>query len=225
MATAIHSASPQRPDLSRSVALGLAVAVNLAALGALTVLQPDWQMPLTAKPAPKVFEVDFIRELPPVPEMPLTPPRPEMPPVAVAPVPPVTAPVDFVVSSDFATPTEALPALEYEMSSAGSDFALPAMPVLPDRDAGVAVADPSPPPYPVTAIRGRHEGTVILLVQVGVDGSTQDVRVVRSSGHRELDRSAVEHVTRSWSFQPAIRDGKPAAARVRVPIEFSLRTR
>ncbi len=224
MATAIHLASPQRPDLSRSVALGLAVAFNLAAIGALTVLQPDWQMPIAVKREPVVFEANIILDPPPIPEMPLTPPRPELTPVAVAPVEPAIAPVDIVASTDLATPTEALTAPEFELSSP-MDFAPASRSVLPDRDAGVALADPSPPPYPVTAIRGRHEGTVILLVQVGADGSTQDVRVVRSSGHRELDRSAVEHVTRSWSFQPAIRDGKPAPARVRVPIEFSLRTR
>ena len=58
-------------------------------------------------------------------------------------------------------------------------------------------------------------------MQVSRDGVPIDVSVDDRSGNREFDRSALQAV-RQWRFQPALRDGKPVAATVRVPVEFAL---
>jgi len=47
------------------------------------------------------------------------------------------------------------------------------------------------------------------------------VTVEKSSRNRDLDRAAME-AARKWRFNPSIRDGQPAAGRVRVPVDFSL---
>ncbi|MCD9005384.1 energy transducer TonB [Luteimonas sp. XNQY3] len=54
------------------------------------------------------------------------------------------------------------------------------------------------------------------------DGRPMDVRLHRSSGHRELDRAAMRHVQRHWTFQPAMRDGVAVEAIGLVPIAFDL---
>lgn len=55
-----------------------------------------------------------------------------------------------------------------------------------------------------------EQGEVRLDVHVGSDGAVLDVRLRRSSGSPELDRSAVETVRR-WRFKPATVDGRSVA--------------
>lgn len=94
---------------------------------------------------------------------------------------------------------------------------VPAQPA--DRDAR-PVAQPEIP-YPPAAARSREEGSLVLLVQVDADGRPGEVTVETRSGSRDLDRAAQQAV-RDWKFEPAIRDGKPVASAVRVPIDFTL---
>lgn len=89
----------------------------------------------------------------------------------------------------------------------------------PDRDA-FASSHPTPA-YPGVAQRAGNQGVVLLQVDVGADGLPVAVEVARSSGSRELDHAAIEAV-QAWAFEPAVRDGKPAASRVQVPVEFRL---
>lgn len=81
--------------------------------------------------------------------------------------------------------------------------------------------DNPPPEYPLSAIERRVEGTVLLRVHVGRDGSVARVEIARSSGHRVLDAEAVRAV-RHWRFVPATRTGKPIATTVRLPVRFEL---
>lgn len=121
--------------------------------------------------------------------------------------------------------------------------ALTAAPLTPVEDLG---SDPQPPPaspsvagaqteqlpkpfpqnpvpeYPEELRRLRITGTVWLRVTVEADGSVRRVSVERSSGHPQLDASAVAAVER-WRFEPARRLGVPVALEVRVPITFTLR--
>jgi protein TonB len=76
-----------------------------------------------------------------------------------------------------------------------------------------------PPRYPPAALRDRASGTVVLRVQVGVDGVPTDVEIVRSSRSRPLDRAAATAV-RDWRFRPAQRDGQAVPGVVQVPINF-----
>ncbi|MGB6144596.1 MAG: energy transducer TonB, partial [Rhodanobacter sp.] len=78
------------------------------------------------------------------------------------------------------------------------------------------------PPYPPMAARQRHEGTVTLLILVGLDGSPKSVEVEKSSGYRELDRAAKDWVMRHWKFNPEVKAGKKVEGYARVPINFNL---
>ena len=78
------------------------------------------------------------------------------------------------------------------------------------------------PPYPVVARRLGMEGVVLLDVLVAPDGSAADVRLARSSGHQQLDDSAVRTVRERWRFIPARRNGAAVESRVTVPIRFRL---
>lgn len=74
------------------------------------------------------------------------------------------------------------------------------------------------PTFPAD-LRGRKiEGLVTLTFTVDVDGKVQEPRVEKST-HPSFDRPALEAV-RKWKFEPALRAGKRAACRMRVPIRF-----
>src|SRR5690606_32454384 len=66
----------------------------------------------------------------------------------------------------------------------------------------IAVASVTPPRYPAVAMRRGLEGTVVLRVMIDASGVPEAVRIERSSGHRELDRAAREHVLAAWRFHP-----------------------
>lgn len=82
-----------------------------------------------------------------------------------------------------------------------------------------AIAVP-PPLYPKEAAKAGIGGTVTLIVSVAVDGSASDVRVEKPSPDPRLDAMAVQQA-RTWRFTPKIKDGKPIASRVRVPVTFT----
>lgn len=78
-----------------------------------------------------------------------------------------------------------------------------------------------PPEYPVDAARKRQEGWVELEFTVGVDGRVTDVSVARAQPSRVFDREAVRAI-QQWTFEPALRDGRPVSSPVRRRIEFKL---
>jgi protein TonB len=65
------------------------------------------------------------------------------------------------------------------------------------------------------------EGTVVLRLAVGTDGTPTNVRVSKSSGHTTLDEAAVAHVRRA-RFSPALEDGEPVAATITFRVKFRL---
>ncbi|HEY8078361.1 MAG TPA: TonB family protein, partial [Labilithrix sp.] len=69
-------------------------------------------------------------------------------------------------------------------------------------------------PYPAG---GSGEAIVTVEVVVGPDGSVLDAKAL--SENEPFSSAAVEAV-KTWSFEPATRDGKPMAARIRVEIAF-----
>lgn len=79
----------------------------------------------------------------------------------------------------------------------------------------------SPPRYPAEALASRVEGTVILRVLVGLDGSPSQVEIDRSSGDLRLDEAARAKVS-DWRFNPASKAGEPVEGWVQVPVTFSL---
>lgn len=78
------------------------------------------------------------------------------------------------------------------------------------------------PAYPLQALRAGLSGSVEIEVVVGIDGRPLRAFVVRSSGHRALDRAALATVLREWRFQPQTHGGEAVEAVARVPVEFVL---
>ncbi len=78
-----------------------------------------------------------------------------------------------------------------------------------------------PPQYPAQAIRLRLEGTVLLRLHINADGNVARVEIIESSGHKLLDRSAIDAVSR-WRGQPATRGGHPVATVETLPVRFRL---
>ena len=76
------------------------------------------------------------------------------------------------------------------------------------------------PEYSEEARKVKHMGTVVLWLVVGPDGRPRDIRVARTLG-LGLDEKAIEAV-KTWSFEPAYKDGKPVAVQINVEVNFHL---
>jgi len=74
----------------------------------------------------------------------------------------------------------------------------------------------------VTPKQPRHvtprDADVVLAVALDVTGAVIEVSVIQSGG-ADFDVAAMDAV-RQWTFTPALRDGQPFAAKIRVPVHF-----
>jgi TonB family protein len=78
-------------------------------------------------------------------------------------------------------------------------------------------------PRLVSQERGRRRGQVVLAVHVRPNGHVGDVEVLSGGDdrrHDDLERAAVSAV-KQWRYRPALRDGVPTPARVKVVVNFS----
>lgn len=80
------------------------------------------------------------------------------------------------------------------------------------------------PDYPGDALRNNETGKVVVRIEVGADGTPEEVSIARSSRSRSLDRAALE-AARKWRFRPAQDDGGAPQGAVEVPFEFTLEER
>ena len=100
----------------------------------------------------------------------------------------------------------------------------PAVPAQPDTEpTAVGYGAHASVAYPHDSLKAREQGTVMLLVLVGVDGKVEDIKIDKSSGYARLDRAALNTV-RTWSFNPASHGGVAQRAWAKVPISFTLST-
>jgi len=76
------------------------------------------------------------------------------------------------------------------------------------------------PEFSEEARRAKHQGSVILVVDVDVSGRVSNIRVVKSLG-LGLDEKAVEAVSR-WRFRPAQKNGKPITVPATIDVNFHL---
>lgn len=150
-------------------------------------------------------------------------PAAESAPTAPAPAEPTTVPAP--------TPAPAAPVVE--AAARPEPTALPTAPPLPTprlpTRAGALVAldevDTPPkiahvvkPGYPPLALQARIGGIVILRVLVSEKGTPDEVEVLRG-GRAGLTEAAVRAV-RSWTFEPAVKDGVAVRTWISVPIPF-----
>ena len=77
------------------------------------------------------------------------------------------------------------------------------------------------PKYPPEAILAHHEGKILVMAKIGVNGQVTETKIELSSGFPELDDTALSTVS-GWKFNPAYRDGAPVVSWARVPVNFSL---
>ncbi len=76
------------------------------------------------------------------------------------------------------------------------------------------------PEYSDEARKAKYQGVCVLYVEVSPDGTTHNIRVVRSLG-LGLDEKAIEAV-KKWKFEPAKKDGTPVSVAVNVEVSFHL---
>jgi len=81
---------------------------------------------------------------------------------------------------------------------------------------------PTPAVYPPRSIELGQQGEVLVRVRLEPDGGAAEIVLWRSSSFPLLDRAALTAV-RGWHFLPAMRDGRPVAAWVEIPVRFHLR--
>jgi len=60
--------------------------------------------------------------------------------------------------------------------------------------------------YPLHAQQRSMQGTVVVLIHIGTDGSCTDVELIKSSGYQELDDEVLGSV-QHWRFQPPTKGG------------------
>lgn len=77
------------------------------------------------------------------------------------------------------------------------------------------------PVYPRDAGRRGEEGSVRMLVMINPDGTVSHVELAVSSGHPELDRTAVRAVS-GWHFRPAMEDGRPVPTQMMQTFNFHI---
>jgi len=77
----------------------------------------------------------------------------------------------------------------------------------------------APPRYPEEAARAHINGEVVLLLDVDATGAVTAVEVERAQPAGVFEEASLA-AARQWRFRPAMLDGQPAAARLRLPISF-----
>lgn len=109
-----------------------------------------------------------------------------------------------------------------EGGTGGTDAVeVPPPPPPPLIEAKAKLGTKQQPEYPEIAQQNNWEGRVLLSAYIKEDGSIGEVKVVKSSGHGELDEAAIAAL-RGWRFEPAKRGDVAQGSWVRVPFTFTL---
>lgn len=218
MVRALPHGSDNRIDFGRIAAFAAAIAVHAVALLMLLAPMAAPQLQAVADPKPVVR---WIEKDPPPPEVveikeQQIVKRVEPKPV-VTPTPTTIAPV---VDTPVIVEGGNLPAVEHAVVDSG-DISGPVV-TGPLPSATLEYVRATSPRYPINELRNGVQGTVMLRVLVDVDGSPVSVTVETSSGNRNLDKAALQHVLKTWRFKPAMQNGQAVQAYGLVPIAFSL---
>ena len=147
-------------------------------------------------------------------EPPKAPPPP--PPDLVKPPPPFIPPPDIVIAND--APTNTITAV----TNVVQPPAPPKPAAVPATLAAGRGNNCASRYYPPLAVRLNHEGSTILTVHIGANGSVSAAEVGTSSGFSELDQAAVQCVTAQWRFTPATQNGAPVESTKQYKIVWKL---
>ena len=221
MVRALPHGSDTRIDIGRIAAIAAAIAVHAAAL--LMLLMPMAAPPLASPPRakedvrwypkeeikPKPVEAEIVKRVTPKP----VEPRPVVKPVEDKQI--VDVPIIVDQGSERAVDT-AVPVVD------GGDVGASSQGTGPLPSATLEYVRATSPRYPINELRNGVQGTVILRVLVDIDGKPVDVSIETSSGNRNLDKEARQHVLKTWRFKPAMQNGQAVQAYGLVPIAFNL---
>ena len=174
----------------------------------------------------EAVETKIIEEVKPPPPKELPPPPP--PPETKAPPPPFIPPVEVNVQQPppqqnvISNTTTAKPATT-EIRPQPAATPGPSAPAStgPLRVAAVFDLESCKPEYPKASLRNEETGIVTVQFLIGADGRVAKAEVLKSSGFRDLDKAAVNGLSRC-KFKPGMVDGKPEAAWTSVQYEWKL---
>lgn len=171
-------------------------------------------------------ETKIIEEAKPLPPKELPPPPP--PPEMKAPPPPFIPPVEVNVQQQ--APAQNVIASVTTAKPVNSEIAKTAAPApapapAPAKSVHVAaVVDFSTcakPEWPKASLRNEETGVVTLSFLIGIDGRVAESKIVKSSGFRELDKAAVNGISKCV-FKPGTTDGKPEASSMQMQYVWTL---
>ncbi len=162
---------------------------------------PQVEQPIEANPQLLTPKVHWVR------------PAPEFQIDAVADEPAITA-TDFhlPLASSVAAEQQPVEATDLQFTPAAHTRA---------GGVGVTVLQRVVPMYPRLSVRLLEEGTTVVRVTVNDSGRVSDVHVLRTSGFRRLDESAL-HALRQWRFAPATNGPHTAPQSGEVSLRFGL---
>lgn len=214
----------RKPNLAAMLGATAIVGGMLASMLALNIVTAH-------REAHKRLVVADLQQLkpPPPPQPPKPQPQPEkatVQPVSpvVAPPPPIvltTAPATISTSPEPPVVRVAVPGPPAPQTQ--SVAVAPAPRIENAGDLSSKMISAEPPRYPVESRRKHEQGTVVLMVILGTDGTVADISVSTSSGFDRLDKAALSSVRR-WKWSPTKRDGAMVMVRGLVEIPFVLRT-
>jgi periplasmic protein TonB len=230
---------PRRPDrIHNSRIWRVAGAVLLAHVALLWAMGQAWLEQVSTFEEAQVIMASVMVEspIPPAPQPKpqpqpksvspaLPPPRPTAVPLPTlskqaeaSPSAPVVAPVvaPIIAAANSAPATPSAPA-----AAPSASVGKPALPslVLPSSDADYL--NNPPPAYPRISKRMGEQGTVIVRVFIGLQGTAEQAEIRTSSGYDRLDKAALDTVQR-WRYVPGKRHGNPEAMWFNVPVRFVL---
>ncbi len=208
-----------RPELSRILAIAAVITVHAMAFLLLLVPLANSPMDIATPQEPRWI---LPKELPPPPippvVVPVVPQQPEI--QRTNPQPVIQQPLvnHSVIVDEGTLPATQENALPNNLSDNIGPIDTTPMQMGSQLETITATA----PRYPRNEARAGVQGRVMLRILVGTDGRPLEVTIDKSSGNHSLDRTARDHVLKTWLFKPAMRDGHPVQAYGLVPIDFTM---
>lgn len=224
-----HPPTEPLSPIAKRALLASVIFFHVGAGYALTQIEPARLVVGDVAP----MEVSFVNPAPPAPPEPeppepepppelesmIQPPMPDLPPPefpveAPPPKPPPPKPKPRPVQHQPAPPSPAPPAPQQ---------AAPAPQAGPRvvTDAQVGYLTRPAPIYPIRARRAGYQGTATVRVLVDASGRPSQVVLQKSSGHADLDESALSAL-RAARFRPFVDAGIAQSVWVICPIGFAL---
>ena len=213
----------RRLDMKRILAMSAVLVTHTLVFG--VMLLPAAPIAAIALPPPEAPWVDVSETPPPLPPPPvlppppeLPPPRPELQPVPIntpPPVAPVTEAPILVATTHVPTeepPGVLNPSIVDKPATLGGNLG----------ESIVKVLRAPAPRYPADILRKGISGTVEFSVLVGVDGTAQQIKLMKSSGNRKLDQFTLSHIKRRWLFKAQEVNGQAVPGWGRGKVIFTL---